>query len=141
MQKNESVLSICSGEIVDLKILQSNWLSAFWPISQELYRNTSNKINFHYKTNSVKITKFFFKFKKPFFWPISSISGVKFFSKLHALSHTPSQRFLAPCQNSEKSNDPIPRKHLHRRRSGRMCRPYFIGPFQLTPEVLQVKLQ
>ena len=24
---------ICSGEIIDLKILQSDWLRAFWPIS------------------------------------------------------------------------------------------------------------
>ena len=27
--------SICSGEIVDLNSLQSDWLRAFWPISQE----------------------------------------------------------------------------------------------------------
>ena len=27
--KNETVPSICSGEIVDLKILQSDWLRAF----------------------------------------------------------------------------------------------------------------
>ena len=33
--KNEAISSICSGEIVDLKILQSDWLRAFWPISQE----------------------------------------------------------------------------------------------------------
>ena len=30
-----SVLSIFSGEMNDLKILQSDWLEAFWPISQE----------------------------------------------------------------------------------------------------------
>ena len=35
MQKNEAISSICSREIVDLKILKSNWLRAFWPISQE----------------------------------------------------------------------------------------------------------
>ena len=33
--KNEAVSSICSGEIVDIKILQSVWLTAFWPISRE----------------------------------------------------------------------------------------------------------
>ena len=33
--KNEAVSLICSGEMVDLKILQSEWLTAFWPISQE----------------------------------------------------------------------------------------------------------
>ena len=33
--KNEAVSSFCSGEMVDLKIQQSDWLRAFWPISQE----------------------------------------------------------------------------------------------------------
>ena len=33
--KNEAISSICSAEIVDLKILQSDWLRAFWPVSQE----------------------------------------------------------------------------------------------------------
>ena len=33
--KNEAVSSTCSGEIVDLKILQSEWLRAFRPISHE----------------------------------------------------------------------------------------------------------
>ena len=32
--KNETVLSICSEEIIDLKILQSDWLRAFWPVSE-----------------------------------------------------------------------------------------------------------
>ena len=35
MQKNEAVSSICFGEILDLKILQSEWLRAFTSISQE----------------------------------------------------------------------------------------------------------
>ena len=33
--KIEAVSSICPGEIVDLKILQSYWVKAFWPISQK----------------------------------------------------------------------------------------------------------
>ena len=33
--KNKAVSSICSGEVVDLKILQSEWLRSFRPISQE----------------------------------------------------------------------------------------------------------
>ena len=52
--KNEAVSSICSGEMLDLKIPQSEWLRAFWPVSQEqsfsqienLYRKTTNNINF-----------------------------------------------------------------------------------------------
>ena len=34
--KNVAVSSICSREIVHLKILLSDWLRAFWPISQKL---------------------------------------------------------------------------------------------------------
>ena len=33
--KNVAISLICSKEIVDLKILQSAWLRAFWPMSQE----------------------------------------------------------------------------------------------------------
>ena len=33
--KNEAVSFICSGEMVHLKIMQSEWLKAFWPISPE----------------------------------------------------------------------------------------------------------
>ena len=33
--KNEAVSSICSREIVDFKILLSDWLRVFWPISHE----------------------------------------------------------------------------------------------------------
>ena len=33
--EDEAVSSICSGEIVDFKIVQSDWLRAFWPLSQE----------------------------------------------------------------------------------------------------------
>ena len=33
--KNEVVSSIYSAEMLHLKILQSEWLRAFWPISQE----------------------------------------------------------------------------------------------------------
>ena len=60
--KNQAISSICFGDIVDTKILQSDWLRAFWPISPEqdfsqiwdLCRNTANNINFRYRTNSVK---------------------------------------------------------------------------------------
>ena len=45
------------------KIPQSEWVRVFWPISTEqhfsqtedLYRNTANNINFHYRTNSSNI--------------------------------------------------------------------------------------
>ena len=33
--KKQSILSFSSRDIVNLKILQSDWLRAFWPTSQE----------------------------------------------------------------------------------------------------------
>ena len=62
MLENEAVSSTYSGEMLDLKILQSEWLRGFWSISQEqnfsqiedLYRNTAN-MNFHHRTNSGEI--------------------------------------------------------------------------------------
>ena len=63
LAKNEAASSIFFREILHLKILQSDWLRAFWPISQEqdlsqikdLCMNRANNKNFHYSTNSVKI--------------------------------------------------------------------------------------
>ena len=49
----------------------------------------------------------------------------------HYRTCTTSYGFLALCQNSEKTNDTIPRKRLDRRTD----RPYFIGPFRLPPGV------
>ena len=40
--------------------------------TEDLYRNTVNNMDFHYKTNFMGklMIKFFFKFKKCYFWPI-----------------------------------------------------------------------
>ena len=58
------------------------------------------------------MTKFFNKFKKNSFWPIlgpfSQILGHVFSPKNPALLCTTSYRFLAPCQNLEKTSDTIP---------------------------------
>ena len=86
------------------------------------------------------MTKFFFKFKNPYFWPISNFGGQKRFSrKSGSVSHN--LRFLVQCRNSEKPNDPIPRKQPNRQQDGGADRPYFIGPFQLLPGVQQIQLQ
>ena len=61
--KDQAISLICSGDIDDLKILQSDWLRACWSTSQkqkfsriwDLCTNTDNNTNFHYRTNSVKI--------------------------------------------------------------------------------------
>ena len=59
--KNQAISLICSGDMIDSKIVQSNWLRKFWPLSWEqkfsqiwdLHKNTANNISFHYRTNSV----------------------------------------------------------------------------------------
>ena len=85
--------------------------------------------------------KIFNILKKPLFlthfWFIFPILGAKkFFLENPALSHTTSYGFLASYQNLEKTNDSIPSKHPNRwkerRTDGKVDRPYFIGPFQLT---------
>ena len=133
--------------------MQSDWLRTFWHISQEpefsqiwnLCRNTANKINFNYRTNSVKINDKGFQYiqKTLFlahFWPIFPIFGAKnFLLENLALSRTTSYGFLVSCQNLEKTNDTIPWKDPdrweNRQKNRRMDRPYFMGPFQLMPGV------
>ena len=59
---------------------------------------------------------------KKVFWPISvyfnNFWGQKFFFQKTHLSLTTSYRFLASCQNLEKTNDTIPRKHPDRWKDG-----------------------
>ena len=51
--------------MLDLKILQLEWLRSFCPIfleqnfsqTEDLYRNTVNNTNFHYKTDAEKINE------------------------------------------------------------------------------------
>ena len=60
--KNRTFSSFCSRDTVNLKILQSDWLIAFWPISQEpnfsqvwdLCKNTAINISLLYKPNPEK---------------------------------------------------------------------------------------
>ena len=86
----QAISLICSADMVDWKILQSDWLRIYWSISRgqkfpqiwDLCSNTANNINFHCRTNSVKIIKFFNKFKKPCFWSIFQLFQAKeFFSR------------------------------------------------------------
>ena len=70
---------------------------------KDLCRNTANK-NFKYRINTVKINN-------QIFWPISPIFRAK---KVFPRNRVVKPGFLAPCQNSEKFNDLISRKHLDR---------------------------
>ena len=55
--KNQDISSICVRDIVDLKILLSDWLRAFLPMYQEpdfshiwdLFKNTANNIKVLYR--------------------------------------------------------------------------------------------
>ena len=57
--KNLAISLIYSGDTTGLRILQSEWLTAFWSISQELHfsqiydlsRNTAININFYIRAN------------------------------------------------------------------------------------------
>ena len=105
MQKNQAILMICSGESCNL-------------IGWEHFGPYLRNKNFpkYWICAGTQLTKFFNKFKKPCFWPIFPNFGTKtFFLENPALSCTTSYGFLALCQNSEKTNDTIPRKHQDRR--------------------------
>ena len=87
--KNKVASSISSGEILDLKVLQSEWLRAFWSIClehffqiEDLYRNTVNNINFNSEQVQGKLmTQFFFKFKRTCFRPIFCLFPLFFGAK------------------------------------------------------------
>ena len=65
--KNQVISFISSGDMIDYKILQSDWLRTFWSIFQEqkftqkwdLCKNAARNTNFHYRSNSVKTKKNF----------------------------------------------------------------------------------
>ena len=60
-EKNQAISSCCSRVIVDFKILQSDWPTAFWPISLELdfSKNMENNTNRKYYKPSLEV-----KFRK-----------------------------------------------------------------------------
>ena len=100
--KNQAFSSFSSRDIVNLKILQSDWSRALWPISQEpqfspvwdLYKNTANIIKLIYRPNSEKINDSIFQYVKKtlflvHFWPIFLIlEAKKLFLENLALSRT-----------------------------------------------------
>ena len=95
--KNQAFSSFRSRDIIYLKILQSHWPKTFWQDSkrsQYFSKHTAININFHYKPNSEKKTKFSYIFKEPQVWPIFSIFGKNIFSTNPALS-TPYNTILS----------------------------------------------
>ena len=85
-EKTHAFSSFYFKDSVNLKIMQSDWSTAFWPLSEEpyfsqvggLYKNTTNIIKSLYGRSSEKLMiKFSNKFKKPWFWPIFPIFRIK----------------------------------------------------------------
>ena len=67
------------------------------------------------------MTNFFLKLKNPVFGLFLAhfsqfLGQKKFFQKIQLFHAQLHKGFLAPCQNSEKTNDPIRRKCLERRK-------------------------
>ena len=93
------------------------------------------------------MTRFFKKFKKPFFDPFlvhfPNFEGKKIFSRKYGSVMHNFIWVSSISQNLEKTNDTIPRKRPDRRKNertdGRTDRPYSIGqPFRLPPGVQKV---
>ena len=89
--KIQAISSICSRDIVDLKILQSDWLRAFRPVTLE--PDFSQIWDLHRNTNTEEIIEeiqkknyqtFQLIQKTLFFGPFStSLGQTKFFQKMH----------------------------------------------------------
>ena len=136
--KKSDFLSFSYRDIVDLKILQSDWSEAFWLISQapeffqiwDLSKHTVININFHYRPNGEKIKElrkklnFPINLKNPRLGLFSHFWGKTLFSRNLPLSCTTPQGPLTPCWVPEKTKEPIPRKLQNRRTD----RPYWNEP-------------
>ena len=75
--KNQAFSSLCPRDLVNLKILKSDWPRAFWLIVisgirllqiWDLCKHTANNMNFHYRPKSEKIIndQFFQSIQKNF---------------------------------------------------------------------------
>ena len=125
MQKNQTLFIIL--RYVNLKILQSDWLRRFWPISQkpdfsqvwDLCNNTVNSIYFLYRPKSEKKQWKIFPInsKTLFLTHLLHFGGKCFFSKIPAVTHNTKWASNA-MRVSEQTNEPIPRKVSDRRTEG-----------------------
>ena len=83
------------------------------------------------------MTKFFLKFKTLLLANFLNFGGQKKFPQKIWLAQLDKVLY----RNSEKPNDPIPRKQPNTQQDGRTDSPYFMGPFWLLLGVQQVQLQ
>ena len=120
--KNEAVSSICSGEIVDLKILQSDWLRAFMNKSFPKYEICTGTQQI--KVNNQVISTNSKTLLLARFWSISPILGAKkYFPENLAVTHN---WVSSNMPKFRKINYTSPRKRPDRQKD----RPYFIRPLQ-----------
>ena len=145
--KNQANSSIRSWDKANLKILNSDWPTAFLPLSQALefsqawnfHRDVANDERLHFRPFPGKNNDRIFKnpWKTLFlghFGPILPIFGpLNFFFKNPALLRTTSHWSLPTYQFSKKSNGRIPRNCPDRRKDGqdwfyRTLRPSAGGP-------------
>ena len=117
--KNQAFSSLCSRDLVNLKILKSDWPRGFWLIVisgirllqiWDLCKHTANNMNFHYRPKSEKIIndQFFQSIQKNVF--LAHFGAKILFSKNPALSCTKPHGLLTTCCVPENTNDPIIRK-------------------------------
>ena len=103
-----------------------------------LCRNTANNINFYYieQIQWKLMTKVFFKFKKPYFWPLFDpltrfLEQNRFFPKNSGSVTHNFKTVSSTMPKLRKSKDPISRKYPDRQQDGRTDRPYFTRSFRL----------
>ena len=126
-----------SSNLIDWERFSLYLRNKIFPQTYDLCRNTTNN-----KFKNINWPNYSLFKKTNFLCLIVLISGAKkVFPKNLAVSHTSWYRFLPPCQNLEKTNDPIQRKYPDRQQDKRMDRHYFIGPTWLLPGVQQAHWQ
>ena len=103
-----------------------------------MFRNTTNNINIHYSTNSVKTNDKIFQYiqKTLFLAHFPNFWGKKIFWKIQ-LSCTTSYRFLASRKLMIQFQENTQTDGRTDRTTDRTDRPYFIGPFWLPPGGVQ----
>ena len=107
--------------MADIKILKSDWLNAFWFISDfsQIWNFAGTEhIAAQFQKKIYIMTKFYNNFKKPFLALFETI----IFTKNLVLLRTTSHRFLSPCQHLAKTTVPTTRKHPNGRNDRRLDR-------------------
>ena len=142
--KNKLHHSLLSWKITFYRILQFDWLTAFWPITREpefcqiwdWWWNINNNIGFHFKLFPGKNNdNIFQKVQKTYLaaiWALFAQIWTKMnFPEKRALSVITYSNYIPLCQKSGKTIEPFLRRTPNWRTDGRTDRQtdnHFIGP-------------